>query len=564
MIENPTNYPVPVTQERLLQKRVLETIMSIIERDTQKIRNIFNCMQPHEAVMILELLTKKQKKDVIKMLGLHMDSRIIYLLDSKTKQIAMNVLRKIQDRASTDSLTRDEKIQMIACNIIKYLSSTAHPDSLTLSDIAEGLAPADLASALELLTPSQRFLCINTLYTSFNPLTLTFFDPVIKEAILHAMSVPLIEHCLTSMSQADIVELIEDLSQSHIKSILDIAERVCDQEKVQDIYNSMKYDETVVGRMMMPGIIMSSRQTVREAYNRLQHISIAHKYADVIYFYDFIDEVPVLIGQLNAVMLLCLANDKKYKLDKINMHMAKIECILHTDTPIKEAGFLFKEYSVMQMPVVNPNTGKFMGVINASQAIDIISEEDQVLSLVGIQEYDFYESIWDSVKIRMQWMLMCSVATMCSVMIIRIFEDIVSKNIVMAVIMPIVPAIGGSAVSQVFTVTVRAIANQEINDVNLSRNVYKEFIAGSMLGLFIGIVIAIIVFIMTGNIYVALTVFFPMILNTAWAGLIGTVAPVILHRFGFDAAVASTFLNASTDIMGYVAVFITGKYMLSL
>lgn len=547
-----------VNQERLLQKRVLQTITAIIEQDIHTIRNTFNSMQPHEAALIFELLTKKQKKDVIKMLGIHMDPRIIFVLDHKSQQIAMNVLNKIQNKAVTDGDNRDEKIQSLALNIIKYLANVAYPDGSALYDIVEELAPADLASVLELLTHQQRLLCINTLYTLFNPITLTFFDPVIKESILLSMNIPLIEHCLSSMSKSEIVELIEDLEADHIKSILNIAERTCSTEKIQDIHNSMRYDEDVVGRIMIPGIVLSSKQTIRDAYNKFIHnTSLENKYTDVIYFSEYsTDEMPILVGKINTVTLFRLANDKKYRSDIVTMHTSNIECVLKADTKLSNVGFLFKEYSVMQMPVINTNTGKFMGIVNASQAIDILSEEAQVLSIVGIQEYDFYESMWDSVKIRMHWMITCSVATMCSVMIIRIFENVVSNNVIMAVIMPIVPAIGGSAVSQVFTVTVRAISNKEINNVNLLRNVYKECLAGTVLGILIGILIAITIFVMTKNLSVSIIVMIALIINTAWAGFIGTIAPVLLDKFGFDAAVASTFLNACTDIMGYLMVFI--------
>ena len=561
---NGEHYPIKVRQDRNLNYILSQIVGAILQNNDEKIRHIFNNIDPKQAVIFLSLLTRHQKKTVIKMLGINIDPRIVLMLDSKTKKMVMNILKRFHKQIGSDELTRDQKIQAIANNIISYLSGINNPSPITISKLVKDLAPADFASVLELLADNERMDCIHVLGDLFDPLTLIFLDTTIKELILSSGNNNFLEHCLISMSSEDIVELIGDLDKQQINTILNAAERVCKPQKIQAVYSKLRYDEDATGRIMRPGISISSRYSVYEIYSKLHHIDLSKKHAETIYVQDSIDNSQSLIGEIKTINIFRLANDKKYKYDSIVDHIRKIECVLKTDTLLKETGFLFKEYSSECMPVVNASTNKFMGVVQANQAIDIISQEETSLSLVGMQESDFYVSTWDSVKIRINWMFLSSIATMLSVFVIHIFEDVISKNVIMAVIMPIVPAIGGSAVSQVFTVTIRAIANQEINEINLRRSLGKELVSGLVLGIFIGITLFVMVLLVTHNLNIALTILFPMIINTIWAGFIGTIAPLLLNKYGFDAAAASIFLNASTDIVGYSSIFIAGKYFLSL
>jgi len=43
-----------------------------------------------------------------------------------------------------------------------------------------------------------------------------------------------------------------------------------------------------------------------------------------------------------------------------------------------------------------------------------------------------------------------------------------------------------------------------------------------------------------------------MVFNMAWAGLAGTIIPIVLHRFDMDPAVsAGPFLTTTTDVLGF-------------
>ena len=43
-----------------------------------------------------------------------------------------------------------------------------------------------------------------------------------------------------------------------------------------------------------------------------------------------------------------------------------------------------------------------------------------------------------------------------------------------------------------------------------------------------------------------------MVFNMAWAGLAGTIIPIVLHRMDLDPAVgAGPFLTTTTDVFGF-------------
>lgn len=557
---------IKVSQQRLLEKRLLETIKALSANDKNRIRNIFKCMRPDESSTILELLTTQQQKMVIEMLGMHLDPKIIFLLDPSAKQMALESLKFYDKSHLEEDISREDKIERIAYQVIKIISDTNLTQKIWQSSIKNliiDLQPADLASVLELLNIGQIMSCIDILGYNFNPVTLTFLNAVIKEKVLLSMSRNLLETCIISMSKSDIVELIEDLDKTDIRYILNIAERVCDAQKIEDIYQSMRYDEDKAGRIMLPGIVLYARQSIREGYTKLQSMIESRKYNDVVYLYDYVDGYQKIVGQIRIASLITLFVSKKHKFDNLYNHLDQIECMLYTDTPFTEVAFLFKEYSVMQMPVINRNTHKLMGVINASQAIDILGREEGSLSLVGIEEYDFHESLWDSMKLRMSWMTWSSLASMFSALIIHLFSGTIERHIHLAQIMSLAPAIAGSSVSQVLTVTVRAISNQEINFLNLYRTLHKEMLLGLLLGLAIGIIVSLLLATLARSFIVVPILTLSLTINMTMAGFLGTFIPVLLHKYGIDAAAASTFLNACTDIIGYCCLFTLANILLT-
>jgi len=389
----------------------------------------------------------------------------------------------------------------------------------------------------------------------FQPKVLTFLDTNIRDEILEQLPDENLIHFLAELDYSEIVEILESVESDKQKIVLDSIGNLIDKEMFKLIKKSLFYAEGSAGRIMNPGLALAASNSIKEAYIKYYRYNKLPRESQIIYIYDSGNESSKfkLIGQIYTSELCRLNQNKHARFEPIYKYAHDIPCFLYTNTPVEEIGFLFKRYFVPEMPVVNPKNFRLMGTINANQAIDILdtSTEEELLTLAGLQEFDFHDSVARTIATRLQWLGVASAATIASVSVIHFFEDIIKDNPTLAVLMPIAPAIGGNAASQVLTVTVRALSNREIGRANLWRTIRKEVLSNLGSGLVIGLTIAVLAFLSYKKLNVCIILGISVAANICWAGLVGSGMPILLDKYDKDPALASAFLNVTTDIIGY-------------
>jgi magnesium transporter len=118
--------------------------------------------------------------------------------------------------------------------------------------------------------------------------------------------------------------------------------------------------------------------------------------------------------------------------------------------------------------------------------------------------------------------------------------------------MPIVAGMGGNAGTQTLTVFVRALALGEIEWRSGLKPISKEILVGFANGAAIGIMTMLIVGFWTGDWILGGILLIAMCGNLVIAGIAGGVVPLVLEKFGFDPAVASSiFVTTFTDTGGF-------------
>ena len=136
--------------------------------------------------------------------------------------------------------------------------------------------------------------------------------------------------------------------------------------------------------------------------------------------------------------------------------------------------------------------------------------------------------------------------------VVRMFEGTIEKWAALAVFMPIVAGMGGNAGTQTLTVFVRGLALGEVDWRTGIRPVIKECLVGLANGAAIGLLTVLIVGFWTGQWSLAGILFCAMVVNLFVAGLAGGLVPLILEKYGFDPAIASSiFVTTFTDVCGF-------------
>jgi magnesium transporter len=103
------------------------------------------------------------------------------------------------------------------------------------------------------------------------------------------------------------------------------------------------------------------------------------------------------------------------------------------------------------------------------------------------------------------------------------------------------------------TVTVRAIANKDINQANMLKVIVKEILVCSFNGLALAMIGFLVCMLMFPTLGLGSVFATSIILSFTVAGFLGAVIPISLHKLNIDPATASgVFLTTLTDILGFI------------
>jgi len=197
---------------------------------------------------------------------------------------------------------------------------------------------------------------------------------------------------------------------------------------------------------------------------------------------------------------------------------------------------------------------RLIGAITVDDIVDVIDEEaeEDMLGLARTGERDIFASPLRTARRRQSWLLITLVNTILASLVISRFEGAIGQIVALAVLMPIVAAMGGNAGMQVVTVMVRALAARDLTGGGTWRVVGKEIVVGAMNGIVFATVMGTIATLWFGDLSLGVVLASAMMFNMVWAGLAGTVIPLTLNRFGVDPAIAAgPFLTTTTDVLGF-------------
>lgn len=212
------------------------------------------------------------------------------------------------------------------------------------------------------------------------------------------------------------------------------------------------------------------------------------------------------------------------------------------------------KYDLVSLAVVDQR-GYLLGRIAHDDAVMAIQQRatKQMYNISRLDENEhIHESFGRTSKTRSIWLAVNLVNAIIASMVIGIFEEILSAIVALAVLMPIVANMAGTASVQTMTVMIRQMALGEINFDGLRLVFIKEFYIGIINGVIFGLFSSLIAQLWFKNIEVSASIGASMFVSFVFASLLGTTVPVLLKRMGFDPAVASSVIVITlVDIIGF-------------
>ena len=220
----------------------------------------------------------------------------------------------------------------------------------------------------------------------------------------------------------------------------------------------------------------------------------------------------------------------------------------------REVARMAAHYDFLALPVVNEQN-KLLGLITMDDIIDIIQDQNtaNIYARAGLQKQEtIHTSPWVSIKNRLPWMFANLCLAVIASSVISLFEQTMSRLIILASLKNIVASMGGNTAIQTLTVTTRGIATGEFRFTSFSHALMKELIVGLFMGCIMGVSTGFITYFWKNDILVSVVIMVSMILNFLMAVVMGSIIPILLTLFRKDPAVGSGVLvTMITDIFGF-------------
>ncbi len=262
----------------------------------------------------------------------------------------------------------------------------------------------------------------------------------------------------------------------------------------------------------------------------------------------------VVDSRMRPIGTILLSTLLKSNLDaNIADLMNKDYMVADANTDVTELAFLFKQYALTIIPVVNKQ-GKLVGNISIDSVLYIIDEqtENDFLHLGGINNSDIFNGLYNTAKSRFPWLFINLIIACVTCLVIDKFNDTIAQIITAATMMPIVASMGGNAGTQVMTITIHAISNRGFSSANSIKVITKEVYVCIINGILLSLIGGFITYGLFWHANLSLVFASSVLINFAFAGLLGSSIPIILNRLKIDpTAASSVFLTAGTDSIGF-------------
>ena len=444
-------------------------------------------------------------------------------------------------------------------------------DAAALLAAAESIHYADLAHLYENLDDEKRDLLLKTI------------GPELATDVVAELPYPLIEDALNHFKPAQLRVLLGNLSDD---DRVDVFQVVSEEAQVRFFSllgprdkeltrNLLKYEEdTAGGRMTTHVGRITADMTVKQAITVLRR---DREDAETLARIFVVDAQGRLVGKVRLRDLAFSTWDTP-----IQDIMEPADETILASADQEEAARTLSKYDLIVLPVVD-EFHHLLGVLTYDDALEILQEEStediEKLSGIGGEQSEvsyLNTSVVLQYRRRVSWLVGLAFLSVVSGYVMFRFSAVLEKAFVLALFLPMVVAAGGNSGGQAATMVIRAMALGEIGTGNALRIAWKEARTGMLLGLTLGVTMAIFIsFILpsmqrvTGAdfdfLHLAFAVSSALMVQVLSSTVLGALLPICARAIKLDPAVVSAPSLASTvDISGMIIYFTTAGAILHL
>ena len=411
--------------------------------------------------------------------------------------------------------------------------------------LIHSLHPSELARLLESLPMRDRAVIWEMVEPDLEGDVLVEVADEVRDGLLQGMPKEELLAAIEGMELDDLADLVADLPEALTQEVLKSLNHQ-DQQRLQQV---LAYDEDSAGGLMNVDIVTVRPDVTVEVVLRYlrAHAEIPDG-TDTIFVVNRDNEY---VGSLYLTRLL--TEDPDASIDRV---MSTDILPIPAHTPSEEVVWEFENRDLLSAPVVDDEY-RIVGRITIDDVVDVIRDEAEhsLMSAAGLdEEDDMFAPVVKSARRRALWLGVNLATAFLAASVVGIFQTTVDKIVLLAVLMPVVPSMGGVAGTQSLTIITRAIALGQIDKSNAKGILKKELQVGLLNSLGWSVVVAVATYIWFNEWRIGAVIAAAMTINLTIAAAAGFAIPLTLKRMKIDPALAGgVVLTTITDVVGYMA-----------
>ncbi len=385
-----------------------------------------------------------------------------------------------------------------------------------------------------------------------------YLDPAVQQSLLERLRSGEVLELVEEMSPDDRVRLFDELPAKVVRRLL--AELSPAERRVTA--QLLGYAPETAGRLMTTEFI-----DLKEFHSAAQALEIVRRRArdtETIYALYVTDGSRHLTGIL-SLRDLVIADPN----ERIGDVMTRDVINVSTDTDQEEVARAIQRYDFLAVPVVDREQ-RLVGIVTVDDVIDVIEQEAtrDLYAAGAVQagdEDDYFQSnLFTVARRRVVWLLVLLLANSGTAAVIAAMDGVLQKVVVLAAFIPLLIGTGGNVGAQSSTVVIRGLSTQRIQSLGPWAAIWREAVAGALLGLLMMlVVIPWAAYVSGGNWLVAWAAGLSLVGITTLAATAGAALPLLFDRLKLDPALMSApFIATATDVVGVFIYLQTASWLL--
>ena len=429
---------------------------------------------------------------------------------------------------------------------LRLLREKLDADGMSSARMLVGsLHPSEVARLLESMPLQERAAIWEMVSSDVEGDVLVEVNEEVRDGLIKGMDTEALVAAADGMEFDDLADLVADLPEAVTREVL----RSLDQQDRDRLNQVMAYDEDCAGGLMNVDIVTVRPDVTLGVVMRYLHArGEIPDGTDSIYVVNRTNEY---CGSLYLSRLLTL--DPEQSVAEV---MSTEVSPIPAHTPSQEVVWDFENRDLLSAPVVDDDY-RVVGRITVDDVVDVIREEAEhsLMSAAGLdEEDDMFAPVVKSAQRRAIWLGVNLLTAFLAASVVDLFQTTLDKFVLLAVLMPVVPSMGGVAGTQSLTIITRALALGQIDKSNAKRILRKEMLVGILNGIGWSAVVAIVSYVWFNEWRIGAVIAGAMIINLVVAAGAGFSIPLILKRLDIDPAIAGgVVLTTVTDVVGYMA-----------